>query len=341
MSVTYITFSPAANVTTPVTSSPFIGRANATIPDWTLAISGVSSSLSIIGAIVIFVSFAKLPEIRNFTRSLLTYLTVADFLSALAYLVGLARYAAWVQHVSSPPHRDKLCIAQSFTLIFSYLASYFWTIVIAQHIFIAYTCQTDATRRRIPHIVYHVICWGVPATVAITAISYDVLGEDNSIAPTPWCFLRGDIGQDKLIYWAFGVGVAWELFTYLLTTVLYLGLKFQMCLRYTRSHRFRLDDTDAGLRKEDRNYVCVWLVLYVLKIWGTIRVFIITNHPEIAERESQVLFLLLNIQCLFTSAQAFANFVLFCVCDGEVRRKLCRCGPNDPEMEPLLDGTLN
>ena len=81
MSVTYITLSPAENIT--VTASPFIGRANATIPDWTLAISGISSSLSIIGAVVIFVSFAKLPEIRNFTRCLLTYLTVADLLSAV------------------------------------------------------------------------------------------------------------------------------------------------------------------------------------------------------------------------------------------------------------------
>ena len=78
------------------------------------------------------------------------------------YLVGLARYAAWEHHANTPPQRDKLCIAQSFSLIFSYLASYFWTIVIALHILIAYTCQTDATSRRIPHIMYHVICWGVP-----------------------------------------------------------------------------------------------------------------------------------------------------------------------------------
>ena len=71
MSVTNITLSLAENITV------------TTIPDWTLAISGISSSLSIIGAVVIFVSFAKLPEIRNFTRLLLTYLTVADLLSAI------------------------------------------------------------------------------------------------------------------------------------------------------------------------------------------------------------------------------------------------------------------
>lgn len=81
MSVTNVTLVPATNVT--ITESPFVGRANATIPDWTLAISGISSSLSILGAVVIFVSFVRLPEIRNFTRRLLLYLTSADLLAAL------------------------------------------------------------------------------------------------------------------------------------------------------------------------------------------------------------------------------------------------------------------
>lgn len=331
--VTLVTLVPAANVTN-VTASPFSGNATTTIPDWTLSLCGIGASLSILGAIAIFSSFVKLPEIRNFTRRLLTYLTVADFLSAIGYLVGLARYAALVQHANTPPGRDKLCIAQSFSIIFSNLASYLWTIVIAYHIFISYMCETDATSKKIPHIFYHITCWGVPAIVAITAASCDVLGEDNSITPTPWCFLRADMGHEKMVVWAFGVAVAWELFTYLTTTLLYLSLKCQMVLR---SRRFRIEPTAVGLRPEDRNYVCVWLVLYILKIWGTARVFIVTEHPEVVETHNDILFSLLNIQCLFTSAQAFANFILFCILDGVVRKHLFRCSADGEEMEPLLN----
>ena len=65
-------------------------------------------------------------------------------------------------------------------------------------------------------------------TVAITAASCQVLGEDNSIAPTPWCFLRADLGHETMIYWHYGACITWELATYLVTTVLYLSLKFKM-----------------------------------------------------------------------------------------------------------------
>ena len=78
----HVQFALQQNLTN-TTEVPFIGPAAATIPDWTLAISGISSSLSIVGGIIIFASFAKLPEIRNFTQWLLTYLTLADLLAAV------------------------------------------------------------------------------------------------------------------------------------------------------------------------------------------------------------------------------------------------------------------
>lgn len=328
---TPVTLLPVGNVTN-VTQIPYISNATTTIPNWTLSLCGIGASLSILGAFAIFISFAKLPEIRNFTRRLLTYLTIADFLSAVGYLVGLARYAAIVQRANSPPGRDKLCIAQSFSIIYTNLASYLWTMVIAFHIFTSYMCKTDATSRRLPHVFYHITCWGIPAIVAITALSCDKLGEDNSITPTPWCFLSGDLGHDEMVQWAFAVAVGWELLTYLTTTLLYLTLKCEMCLR---SRRFRIEAGAVGLRKEDRNYVCVWLVLYILKIWGTVRVFIVTNNPEVVENHNDILFSLLNIQCLFTSAQAFANFILFCLLDGGVRKRLFSCFGTRGDYEQL------
>ena len=66
------------------------------------------------------------------------------------------------------------------------------------------------------------------AALSITAAAADVLGEDNYVAPTPWCMVRGDMEHGKLISWYFGVGIAWELITYLSTSFLYLCLKFKM-----------------------------------------------------------------------------------------------------------------
>ena len=107
--------------------------------------------------------------------------------------------------------------------------------------------------------------------------------------------------------------------------------------QFLRSRSLRIQvEVATGLRPEDRNYVCVWLVLYLLKIWGTVRVFIVIDRPDIAYTNGDILFTLLNIQCLFTSAQAFANCILFCFCDGVVRRHFCRGCRDREEGRPLL-----
>lgn len=57
-----------------------------------IVLTGVSSILSILGSAIIFITFWRMPEIRNFTRWLLLYLTIADFLTATWNLVGMTRY---------------------------------------------------------------------------------------------------------------------------------------------------------------------------------------------------------------------------------------------------------
>ena len=83
-------------------------------------------------------------------------------LGLFSYLMGLTRYVVLVRDAENPPKLDKFCIVQSFWIIFSYLASYLWTIVIAFHIFISYMSGTDVTGRRVAHVCYHMICWGIP-----------------------------------------------------------------------------------------------------------------------------------------------------------------------------------
>ena len=51
------------------------------------------------------------------------------------------------------------------------------------------------------------------------------------------------MGHEKMVVWAFGVAVAWELFTYLTTTLLYLSLKCQMVsLLHKLSNYQKADD---------------------------------------------------------------------------------------------------
>ena len=63
----------------------------------------------------------------------------------------------------------------------------------------------------------------------------------------------------------------------------------------------------------------VWLILYVLRLWGTIRfvLFIIHNVNYGGW--------LLYLQAIGDPGQAFGNFVLFCVLDRTVRTKMLNC----------------
>lgn len=53
---------------------------NATLGSKVTYVSAVSCGLSILGAIGIFLTFALFPEIRNTTRKLMAFLTIADFI---------------------------------------------------------------------------------------------------------------------------------------------------------------------------------------------------------------------------------------------------------------------
>ena len=53
--------------------------------------------------------------------------------------------------------------------------------------------------------------------------------------------------------------------------------------------------------------------------------FTVIVHRETSVKYEHIMLILLNIQCTFTSAQGFANFLLFCVFDKVVRIRFVRC----------------
>lgn len=93
------------------------------------------------------------------------------------------------------------------------------------------------------------------------------------------------------------------------------------------------------LRNEDENFVFVWMVIYLLKLWGFTRFFITTYADQDAVNEqSMKIFLdfLLVMQSYGASGQAFWNFILFCVLDKTVRKHLkkwlhSRCSSEESE----------
>lgn len=141
------------------------------LPPTVLLCTFVSSSLSVIGAVVIFVTYCIVTVAKNQTRRLLVYLTIADLLNAVGNLVGALHYAVrdestymnklYNMSLDCDLRDDQICIMQSCVSTFASLASFFWVNIIMIHILMTLIHQREWSNLR-NKVIYHLIAWGVP-----------------------------------------------------------------------------------------------------------------------------------------------------------------------------------
>lgn len=301
------------------------------IHKYTLALTGTSSCLSILGAFLIFYTFFKLPNIRNFTRQLLVYLTIADSLTAVGNLVATVRYAVVhsdfnnvstnCSNVTQDVDSDLVCTIQSYVTTFSNMASFFWTFVIALHMFLSVFLKTDKSERLLVKLIFHSVSWGIPLILVTIVVVKGYLGEDFCYGTGVWCGIKSNLEPHVITTWMYIVDIGWQVSCYLSTCFLYIFLIF-VKFRYKYKH---FSAITPRLRNEDKNFLFVWLIIYLLKLWGLTRFFITTYaSDEMLRDPSMTSFLefLLNIQSYGASGQAFWNCILFCFCDSTVRKAM-------------------
>ncbi|CAG2187480.1 GPR157 [Mytilus edulis] len=130
-----------------------------------------------------------------------------------------------------------------------------------------------------------------------------------------WCWLSVTSKDQNRILWMLLAGKGWEILTYLITATLYILLKGKGFCNKKRRGKFLWNQISEGLRREDELFCFTWLILYCLRMWGTLRFLL-----DIAKfNDDTTEFVLLILQSYGDSAQAFWNFILFCVCDKTVR----------------------
>lgn len=151
------------------------------LPESVLICTYVSCSLSILGAIIIFVTYCTVPEAKNQTRRLLLYLTIADLLNASGNLFGAIRYSYIHRHhipftseqiQELCEHPKNVCTMQSLVTTFSSLASFSWTIIIGLHILLTLVYQSEWCFTTISKILAHCASWGVPCKFICSITKY-------------------------------------------------------------------------------------------------------------------------------------------------------------------------
>jgi len=145
-----------------------VNTSNVGITQLDIGLTCVSCSLSIIGAILIFVAYCTCDCCRRSeeTQRMLLYLTVSDLFVACANLAGTVRYGLLytTDHITfyCSVGCDDFCIVQSFITSTASMWSFFWTTIIAIHLFVALVFCRQGQHPWSIKIFTHIVCWLIP-----------------------------------------------------------------------------------------------------------------------------------------------------------------------------------
>lgn len=175
---TFTSSTPFANYTTLIITNftstvgpiPVIPASYKPIEGGDIALTLIASTLSIFGAILIFVAYCVTDSFRpeNETRRLLIYLTVSDLLVAFGNFGGTIRYKAvfgdkeFSLNCTMDTQCDLFCVVQSFVCATASMWSFFWNTAIAIHICVALVYCRHGSWPWKMKIFTHSVCWLVP-----------------------------------------------------------------------------------------------------------------------------------------------------------------------------------
>nr|XP_022338965.1 G-protein coupled receptor 157-like isoform X1 [Crassostrea virginica] len=289
----------------------------------------ISGSLSFLGGLMHILSHSCIKRL-HYIRRMLVCLTIANIIQASGNLLGTVNYLTLKPLDVSKP--DRFCVFQSFLTTFSSIASFNWSSMIAVHVFFCVVRKVQTIPKYVC-FVYHVVGWLIPVVISVVVYDKGKLGRgtynfeandekeyNSTIASGQWCWIKvntKNVTSSDTCYMILA-GKGWELATYLIAGVLYLLFKVYLVLQRRRSGHFSFPDT---IQQEDERFCYTALLLYLLRFWGTTRFFfaIFGGYKKdfIVHADS----VLVYFQCIGDSAQAFSDFLLFCVFDKNFRRR--------------------
>ena len=156
---------------------------------------GTASCLSILGASLIIFTYLAYPELRTTLRQILLNLSIADFISATANLVGMSINFYHYLDPRKTPYQNqsevwqKLCLVQGGFAVFGTDSSILWTMSMALYMFVVVVLKRPEFGERLYLIGHYVFCWGLPAIITVVFGSVGWLGFEPYTTPG-WCDIR-------------------------------------------------------------------------------------------------------------------------------------------------------
>lgn len=187
---------------------------NVTDVDLTVkVVVSVSCIVSMMGSLLIIVSFFAWPAVRTDARKIVVYLSVADFIAAASYLHGT---------IEDFTDNSLACKMQSALSTFANVSSFFWTMSIAVYLYVVIVWGDKDTADGLL-CTFHMVNWGIPLSVVIAALASGGLGYDQSLISVGWCWV--DLDNNLHLMWILLSGKIWEFLAYVVMPTLFFLMK--------------------------------------------------------------------------------------------------------------------
>ena len=204
---------------------PDVSIENGRVPSY---VAIVSSGFSCLGSILIVVTFFALKDMRTGAQKIVTFLALADFVSAVGYIVGSVNFLTHFNKTETKECQvfEDICVAQATFTSWSMLTSFLWTAILAFYLYLIIVYESVAVAARLM-LLYHIIAWGCPLIIVIPLVATGHLGY-APYAASNWCFVKNTdfthglkTNPTEIIIILFN-GKLWEILTYVIITVLFI-----------------------------------------------------------------------------------------------------------------------
>ena len=193
----------------------------------------VSSALSCVGSLLIVGIFLAFRDLRSGAQKIITFLAIADFVSAAGYIVGSANF---ITHFNQTEHErckvfNDICWAQATITSWSSLASFAWTIILAFYFYMVIVYNKRIVAAKLMPL-YHVLAWILPLFIIVPLTALKKLGY-APYAASNWCYVKSSNSGNNLnletTVFIFLAGKFWEISTYILSILIYAHIVLKLC----------------------------------------------------------------------------------------------------------------
>lgn len=215
---------------------------------YTAALCITSSCLSIVGAVSLFACYCRMGKGGKTvtSRTLVMCIAFSDFFTAVGYLVMSSYYAAsgllgQTQNLTDVFANHStlvtVCRGQSFVTTTSSMWSFWWTSILAIHLYLGFVWHKWEWGQRLS-LCYCTFAWVIPLILTIPAVATGWLGLGCGSTSVTWCFVGVKYpsgGCYSTTYFVLEAveGKLWEIGAFLLI----LGLYLHIWCRLIRSRR--------------------------------------------------------------------------------------------------------